>query len=54
MNYITDSGYGNCLKTHENGPICFVKEPTTCGDVVNADSRGPTGYSWEACKQGHI
>ena len=34
----------------ESGPICYVNEPTTCTDVVNQDSVGPTGFSWQACE----
>ena len=49
MDHVTDSGFGNCLQTYLHGPLCYVKEPTTCGDVVYAGSQGPTGYSWEAC-----
>ena len=44
------SGYGNCQKSHLNGPICYVNEPTTCIDVVNDGSQGSTGYSWDACQ----
>ena len=42
-------GYGNCHQSY-NGPICYVNEPTTCTDVVNAGGGGRTGYSWEACQ----
>ena len=56
MEHVTTSGYGNCHKPYKDGPICYVKEPTTCGDVVKSDSEGPTGptgYSWEACRTGN-
>ena len=54
MDHITDKGYGNCLKIFGKGPICYVKEPTTCVDVVNSGSQGPTGYSWLACVRGDV
>ena len=47
--FVTPSGYGKCQKTYQNKPICYVNEPTTCADVVEIDSQGPTGYSWQAC-----
>ena len=50
MDYVTESGYGNCQKNYLNGPICYVNEPTNCSDVINAGSDGPTGYSWDACR----
>ena len=50
-NFISDSGYGRCQKSYLNGPLCYVKLPTTCKDVVTKDSHGPTGYSWQACKK---
>ena len=43
------TGYGNCKKVYKKGPICYVNKPTTCSDVVDDDSQGPAGYSWEAC-----
>ena len=54
MEHITAQGYGNCLKTFGKGPICYVKEPTTCVDVVTSGSQGPTGYSWLACVRGNV
>ena len=51
--FVTKDGYGNCTKTTKNepekGPFCYVNIPTTCSDVIDADSQAPTGYSWEAC-----
>ena len=44
-----DYGWGNCQKSYGKGPICYVNEPSTCTDIVDARSYGPTGYSWEAC-----
>merc|ERR1712012_555812 len=28
--YISSSGFGNCKKVYEIGPICYVNEPSTC------------------------
>ena len=50
-NFVSKSGYGRCQKSYLNGPLCYVKEPTTCEDVVTKDSHGPTGYSWQACQK---
>ena len=51
--FVTETGYGNCQKPTRNepekGPICYVNTPTTCSDVIDEDSRAPTGYSWDAC-----
>ena len=51
--FLTDDGYGNCKKPTKNepekGPFCYVNIPSTCSDVIDEDSKAPTGYSWEAC-----
>jgi hypothetical protein len=46
-----ENGYGMCKRNYKGRPICYVNEPSSCSDVQTHDSLGPTGYSWEACKQ---
>ena len=52
--YVSPDGWGDCRRkwTSKNPfvPLCYVDMPTTCTDVVYWDSKGPTGYSWEACQ----
>ena len=59
--YVSLDGWGDCRRkwTSKNPvvPICYVNMPTTCSDVevgllgiVYWNSKGPAGYSWEACQ----
>ena len=44
--------YGNCDTNgwYRHGPLCYVKEPSNCHDLVTDGSYYPEGYSWEACE----
>ena len=46
---LSSSGFGNCKKVYEIGPICYVNEPSNCSDLTKSMSTGKS-FSWEACK----
>merc|ERR1719322_972054 len=49
-NYISESGAGLCRTSYIQGPICYVNEPSTCGDLHVSSIEDGKRYSWEACK----
>ena len=49
MDYISHNGFGNCRREYIHGPVCYVKEPTTCSDATFGTTRNKQ-YSWLACK----
>ena len=50
--YVSESGAGLCRTSYIQGPICYVNEPSTCGDLHVSSIEDGKRYSWEACKNG--
>ena len=48
--FVSSSGYGNCLKSYKHGPFCYVNQPSTCKDLVGSKDFRQKQYSWEACQ----
>ena len=49
-NFVNKNGYGNCMKEFNGkGPICYVKEPSTCTDLKGSTIADGRNYSWNAC-----
>ena len=51
---ISANGYGNCAKlapTYGNKAICYVNQPSNCGDLKNSGSNPGEKTSAEACTQ---
>ena len=42
------NSFGNCKKSYNGGPICYVNEPSNCTDLAHSKSTGRR-YSWDAC-----
>ena len=50
------SGYGNCQKkssSRGNVVICYVNQPSSCGDLVDSSTDPEEKTSAEACSQGN-
>ena len=47
--HISENGFGYCKKYYKNGPICYVKQPSSCGDLILSTTEEGKQYSWEAC-----
>ena len=44
--FIDTNGFGKCKKSYKKGPICYVRQPSSCSDKISISN---TQYSWEAC-----
>ena len=48
--FVNKNGYGNCMKEFNGkGPLCYVKEPSTCTDLEGSTIADGRNYSWNAC-----
>ena len=45
---LTNGEFGQCRKIYKKGPICYVNEPSNCGDLERSLTLNKY-YSWEAC-----
>ena len=52
--FVSASGYGNCKKTSPSiGKVtCYVKQPSSCGDLTNSKTDPGEQYSAKACEIG--
>ena len=44
---LNQAGYGNCLDDEYN--MCYVKQPSSCSDLVDSGDLPGEKYSEEAC-----
>jgi len=52
--FVSSKGYGRCEKDFQDGPICYVNQPSICKDATNSQSHPGQYFSWEACKKQHL
>ena len=50
IDHVSVNGFGNCNQLYKGEPICYVKEPSSCDDLVPSTTEGGKMYSWMACK----
>ena len=49
--FVSEAGYGRCLKEFGNKPICYVDLPSDCNDLKKS-SIGGKKFSAQACTEG--
>ena len=49
--FTTQRGKDICKTSVGKKPTCIVKNPTTCSDIDNKESKRQPGYSMEACEK---
>lgn len=57
LDFVTEFGNGNCQTTsniggHNDMPVCYVKQPSNCLDLVDSSDAPGNQYSAEACQNG--
>ena len=51
--FVNDSGIGNCRAKEDrfDAVVCYVNQPSNCGDVVGSNTNGGELLSAEACRK---
>ena len=52
--FVSSKGYGRCEKDFQDGPICYVNQPSICKDAISSQSQPGQYFSWEACNKQHL
>lgn len=53
IDYVNEDGEGNCLKPYEDKPLfCYVKQPSSCPDIIESVEVPNYIQSTQACKLG--